>query len=68
MRFKSSTNLSLESASSLNADVANSWSEYKSLDHARRFGREFWKPLLWALLVLLFGELILQQWFARRKG
>jgi len=39
--------------------------EFKQLDQTRRFGMEFWRPLLVVLLVLIFGELILQQRFAR---
>jgi len=44
--------------------VANG-AEFKALDQSRRFGIEFWRPLLVALLVLIFAELILQQRFAR---
>jgi hypothetical protein len=45
-----------------------SGAEYKSLDHTRRFGWEFWKPVLWLLLALVFLEIFLQQRFARAKG
>ncbi len=42
--------------------------DFKQLDHTRRFGMEFWRPLLWALLALIFLELFLQQRFARVRG
>ena len=42
--------------------------EFRQLDHSRRFGLEFWKPLLWALLVLIFAELLLQQRFGRVRA
>jgi hypothetical protein len=45
--------------------VVHSGAEYKQLDRTRRFGSEFWRPLLWLLLGLLFAELFLQQRFAR---
>jgi hypothetical protein len=45
--------------------LVHSGAEYKQLDHSRRYGSEFWRPLLWLLLVLLFLELFLQQRFAR---
>jgi hypothetical protein len=45
--------------------LVRSGAEYKQLDRTRRYGSEFWKPLLWALLGLLFLELFLQQRFAR---
>jgi hypothetical protein len=42
--------------------------DYKALEHNRRYGREFWKPLLWIVLGLVFLELYLQQRFARARG
>jgi hypothetical protein len=48
--------------------LVRSGAEYKALDQTRRYGREFWKPLLWALLGLVFLELYLQQRFARAAG
>jgi hypothetical protein len=45
--------------------VVHSGAEYKQLDRARRYGSEFWRPLLWVLLALLFLELFLQQRFGR---
>ncbi len=43
--------------------LVSSGGEFKQLDHTRRFGMEFWRPLLWALLALIFAELWLQQKF-----
>ena len=51
-----------------NAALVRNGAEYKALDQTRRFGREFWKALLWALLALCFVELFLQQWFSNAKG
>jgi hypothetical protein len=45
--------------------VVHSGAEYKQLDRSRRYGSEFWRPLLGLLLVLIFAELFLQQRFAR---
>ena len=53
-------------AQEMEAQVVTSYEEYKALDKARRFGVEIWKPVLYALLALLFGELFYQQWIARR--
>lgn len=50
-----------------NATVVKSWDEYKSLEQRRRFGREIWRPFLWALLVLIFLELWLEQRVSRSK-
>jgi len=54
-------------AKSMGATLVNTLKEYQDREQGRRFGREFWKPLLWAALALLLGELVLQQWFAMRK-
>lgn len=48
--------------------IVRNGTEYKELDQSRRFGREIWKPLLWALLGMCFVEMIVQQRFARMKG
>ena len=48
--------------------LVHSTAEYKRLDHRRRYGRELWKPLLWAILAVIFLELVLQQRFARARG
>jgi hypothetical protein len=42
--------------------------QFRSLDQTRRFGREIWKPLLWALLGMMFVEMVVQQHFARARG
>ena len=48
--------------------LVRSGAEYKALEHTRRYGREFWKPLLWIVLGLMFLELYLQKRFARARG
>jgi hypothetical protein len=53
-----------EFAKSHGIDVVRTEAEYKQAEHARRYGREVWKGLLWALLALCLGELVLQQKFA----
>ena len=57
----------LVAAKSMGATLVKSVAEYRQLDQKRRFGRELWRPLFWAVLVLLFAELFVQQWFAKRK-
>jgi hypothetical protein len=54
-------------AKSMGASGVRSWNEYRQLDQERRFGQEIWQPLLLAMVALMFGELLLQQLFARRK-
>ncbi len=54
-------------AQAVGADVARNWEEYRELDRNRRFGREVWKWFFIGVLGLLFGELVLQQWFAKRR-
>ncbi len=51
-------------AAEMNCRAVSSAAEYLQLDKQRRFGREVWKPLLTAVLVLLLAELLLQQRFA----
>ena len=51
-------------AADMGADLVNSADEYKKLDRSRRFGQEIWKPLFWAVLLLIFLELFLEQRFA----
>ena len=53
-------------AEEMEANLVKSYEEYTELDKERRFGVEIWKPILYALLALLFGELLFQQWIARR--
>ncbi|MEA3212525.1 MAG: hypothetical protein QOE70_5582 [Chthoniobacter sp.] len=48
--------------------LVSNGTEFKQLDHSRRFGMEFWRPLLWAILGLIFLELFLQQRFARVRA
>ena len=48
--------------------LVHSGAEYKQLDHTRRYGFEMWRPLLWAILGLVFLELFLQQKFARVRS
>ncbi|NBV24263.1 MAG: VWA domain-containing protein [Proteobacteria bacterium] len=55
-------------AESLNGTLLGSVADYQQMDKDRRFGREAWKPLLWAVLFLCFSELVLVQWFTRQKG
>ncbi len=54
-------------ATAMDAKMVNSVKEYEQLDRDRRFGREIWRPLLWLVLILIFAELFLEQWFSRRK-
>lgn len=51
----------------MEANLVTSWDEYKNLDKVRRTGIEFWRPLLYIVLALVFGELFYQQWLGRRK-
>lgn len=55
-----------EAAKPFDATVVESLEEYRKLEQRRRFGREFWKPLLFGLLGLLFVEMFLQQRVRRR--
>ena len=50
-----------------NAAVVSSWDEYRDHEQRQRFGREIWRPLLWALLALIFAEIFLQQRFGRLR-
>lgn len=55
-------------ASAHGVALVHNGTEFKQLDHSRRFGMEFWRPLLWAILALIFLEMFLQQRFARARG
>lgn len=44
--------------------LVRSSAEYKQVEQKRRFGTELWKGLLWGLLILVIGEMVLQQVFA----
>lgn len=54
-------------AKTFNATVVKTWDEYRDLEQRRRFGREFWRPLLWVLLVLIAVEIWLEQRIGRSK-
>lgn len=47
------------------ASFVESFDAWQKLDRTRRFGSEFWQPLLLAVLALLFFEVLLQQRIAR---
>jgi hypothetical protein len=44
--------------------LVRSAAEYKQVEQKRRFGTELWKWLLWALLIFVIAEMVLQQIFA----
>jgi len=50
-------------AEQMGAKAVSSASQYLQMEKRRRFGREIWKPLLAAVLALLFIEMLLQQRF-----
>lgn len=54
-------------AAELGADVVESAPEFLALERTRRHGREIWRFLLLAILLLMFSELYLQQRFARAR-
>ena len=54
-------------AQGLKADLVGSVEDYRALDHTRRFGQEIWKTLFILVLILLFGELLLQRRMARQR-
>ncbi len=51
----------------MEANLVSDWDGYTSLDKVRRTGIEFWRPLLYIVLALVFGELFYQQWLGRRR-
>lgn len=51
-------------ATKLDASPVSDLGGFRELDSVRRHGREVWRPLLWVLLAVAFGELLL----ARRIG
>lgn len=53
-------------AEKLGASVVRSAGEFRKLDRDRRFGTEIWRELFWAVLALLFLEMVLQQWIGRK--
>jgi hypothetical protein len=54
-------------AKPFNAEVVNTWGEYRKLEQRRRYGRDLWRPLLWMLVGLVFIELALEQRITRSK-
>lgn len=56
-----------ELATATGAAIVQGADGYASLDRDRRFGREAWRWVWVAVLALLFGELLLQAWFARSR-
>ncbi len=54
-------------AESLDATVVASADEFIQQDSKRRYGREIWRPLYWAMFVLVIAELLLQQWLSGIK-
>lgn len=52
-------------AAEMGGQAVSSSADYLKLDRQRRFGREIWKPLLAAVLLLILAELLLQQRFSR---
>ncbi len=53
-------------ADEMEASYVRNHTEFRALDEARRSGIGIWKPILFGLLLLLFGEILYQQWIARR--
>jgi hypothetical protein len=53
-----------KTAGLMGATVVQSSRDYRELDQRRRYGREIWKYVLGALLILMLLELVLQQRFA----
>ncbi|MBI1370364.1 MAG: VWA domain-containing protein [Planctomycetes bacterium] len=54
-------------AKDMNATVVHTSEEYAKIDGERRHGREIWKMMLLGLLGLLFGEMLLEQLFAKGR-
>lgn len=54
-------------AKGMGAHVAASFADYRQQEQKRRFGQEVWQFLLAVMIALIFAELLLQQWFARRR-
>ena len=51
----------------MKAKLVTSLEEYHNLDQSRRFGQEFWKPIFWLVIFILFFELWLERRMARRR-
>jgi hypothetical protein len=52
----------------LDVRVVRSGEEYQNIEQTLRYGQELWKPVLWILLGLCFGELIVQRMFSQARG
>jgi hypothetical protein len=52
----------------MGATVVKSPHEYRQLEQQRRYGQEVWQILLALMVGLIFVEIVLEQFFARRKG
>ncbi|MFP6892624.1 MAG: hypothetical protein VCA18_02665, partial [Opitutales bacterium] len=63
--IRESTNALAESIDFIDASGQDALAQYLELDGTRTFGRETWKILLGAVLVLVLLELILQRIFGR---
>ncbi|XAL98459.1 BatA domain-containing protein [Phycisphaeraceae bacterium D3-23] len=57
-----------ELAESLGAEVVADAKQYAELEETRRHGTPIWRTVWVGLLALLFGELLLQQWFGKGGG
>lgn len=55
-------------AETMDATLVTSATEYTELDSTRRYGRDIWREVFWMLLILMFGELLIQQYFTRRRA
>lgn len=55
-------------AEALGADLVEDAEQYAALDATRRHGTPVWRMVWVGLLALLFGELLLQQWFGKGGG
>ena len=51
----------------MKAKLVTSLEEYHNLDQSRRFGQEFWKPIFWLVIFILFFELWLERRMARSR-
>lgn len=53
-------------ATDLGGTLVKTWEDFETAENDRRFGREFWKPILGAILALCFVELFLIRFVTRR--
>jgi len=54
-------------AESMEGSVVTSAQQYIDLDSTRRYGRDIWRQIFWMLLILIFAELVLEQFFTRKR-